>query len=350
MAHRVPDRGGRRRSWRSALAALGCALTLVAAAACGGEPAPEPSTTQGTEPVALGVFRGTDPADVRDFESWVGHRLGIVMDFPARDTWEHVRNPDYLLEAWDGTGYRLSLGIPLLPEKDYGSMAAGARGEYDEQFRELGRTVVAHGRPDTVIRLGWEFNLEGWRWFTSDPEQFVGYWRRVVGAMRSVPGQHFQFDWNVNNGYSKVDTLAYYPGDDVVDFVGVDVYDQGYHSSAYPYPADCDEACRHGRQVRVWEEEIYGGDRGLRFWTDFARDRGKPLSLPEWGLWDVGDGSGGGDNPTFIRQMTDFIRDPRNNVAYASYFEWSEGKQRHSLRQDFPEAGQVYRRLWEGHG
>jgi len=31
-------------------------------------------------------------------------------------------------------------------------------------------------------------------------------------AMRAVPGQRFQFDWNVNNGRNEVDAMRYWPG------------------------------------------------------------------------------------------------------------------------------------------
>ncbi len=44
------------------------------------------------------------------------------------------------------------------------------------------------------------------------------------------------------------------------------------------------------------------------FWTDFAKQHDKPVSLPEWGMWDLyADSSGGKDNPQFVEYMYDFI-------------------------------------------
>ena len=45
--------------------------------------------------------------------------------------------------------------------------------------------------------------------------------------MRSVPGAHFFFDWNVNAGYRNIPLASYYPGDSVVDVIGIDIYDSG---------------------------------------------------------------------------------------------------------------------------
>lgn len=88
--------------------------------------------------------------------------------------------------------------------------------------------------------------------------------------------------------------MEYYPGDDYVDYVGIDAYDVSYAWRTYPYPDDCDAGCRADRQERAWDKAIHGGKRGLEFWADFARHRGKPLTLPEWGLWDRDDEHAGG--------------------------------------------------------
>jgi hypothetical protein len=270
------------------------------------------------------------------------------VDFSARDTWEQISRPRYMLEEWAGSGLRPVYGVALLPEADDGAtMQAGAAGEYDEHFRTLARELVQAGQADAVLRLGWEFNLEGSRWATPDDRAFVGYWRRVVAAMRSVEGQRLSFDWNVNNGSGNLyDAVLYYPGDDVVDYVGVDVYDQSGRPGTYPYPPGCDDACRQERQLAAWTQQIHGGDRGLAFWREFARSRDKPLSLPEWGLWARTDGTGGGDNPFFLERMHEFISDPDNRVAYHAYFDVDGTEGQHRLRGPFPRAGQLFAFLW----
>lgn len=295
----------------------------------------------------VGVFRGTSLSEVHAFEEWSGRRVDYVVDFSTRETWQDIADPQLLLREWRGTRYRVVHGLAMLPESDpTATMEAGARGEYDHHYAALGRRLVDAGQADAILRLGWEFNLEGSRWTTGDPQVFVTYWRSVIAAMRSAPGQRFEFDWNVNNGTNAYDAQEYYPGDDVVDYVGVDAYDMAWIPDTYPYPADCDPSCRQARQDRAWRDGIYGGARGLGFWAQFAAQHRKPLSLPEWGLWERPDGHGGGENPSFIRRMHAFIA--ANNVAYHAYFEYNAADGPHRLMETFPRSATEYRRLFGG--
>ena len=36
-----------------------------------------------------------------------------------------------------------------------------------------------------------------------------------------------RFDWNVNAGYRDIQLSSFYPGNDVVDMIGIDIYDAG---------------------------------------------------------------------------------------------------------------------------
>jgi hypothetical protein len=96
----------------------------------------------------------------------------------------------------------------------------------------------------------------------------------------------------------------------------VDIYDQSWATNTYPYPSTCDAACRLTRQQTAWN----GHSWRLNTLRDFARARGKPLALPEWGVITRSDGHGGGDNPYFVQMMHDFILDLANNVVFHAYF------------------------------
>jgi hypothetical protein len=299
-----------------------------------------------TAPAKAGVFRGTSLSEVKRYETWLGRPVDYVVDFSTRDTWQQIADPELLVKEWAGSGYRVVHGLAMLPDQDpSATMAAGARGEYDGYYRELGQRLVAGGQPDAILRLGWEFNLQGSRWFSRDPQVYIDYFRHVVAAMRSVPGQRFEFDWNVNNGHNAVDAMDFYPGDDVVDYVGVDVYDVSWANGTYPYPGDCDAMCRTERQDKAWQD-ILDDERGLRFWAAFAGQHGKPMSLPEWGLWSRPDGHGGGEDPNFIRRMHDFVT--THDVAYQAYFEYSAQDGPHRLMEDFPESAPVFKELFGG--
>jgi hypothetical protein len=294
----------------------------------------------------VGVFRETAPKEVDAYERWLGCRVEYVLDYSSRDTWDEIANPAYLTDAWEGQRRRLVLSVAMLPEKvPDATIAKGASGRYDDYFRRLAELLVASGHQDAVVRIGWEFNISTSRWFTRDSQAFVQYWRRIVAVMSRAQDNRFKFDWNPHVGVRRVDAILYYPGDDVVDLVGVDVYDVNVNGSFYPYPPACDQRCREAAQTAAWNESIMGGSRGLLFWRDFARAHGKPLSIPEWGIWLREDGLGGGDNPAFVRRMHAFIVDPANRVAYQIYFEYDSAGSKHRLMTTFRQTGRIYRDL-----
>ena len=80
------------------------------------------------------------------------------------------------------------------------------------------------------------------------------------------------------------------PGDDVVDIIGMDSYDQP--------------------EGRSFQEQI-DEELGLQDHADFAREHGKPISFPEWGLFR------NGDNPEYIRGMAEWIAS--NDTVYSTY-------------------------------
>jgi hypothetical protein len=160
--------------------------------------------------------------------------------------------------------------------------------------------------------------------------------------MRTVSAQ-FRFSWSVNNGHNRLPAELGWPGDGYVDTVGVDIYD--YSTAWYPAPpgVTIDEA-----RAKVWQTQLEG-DHGLRYWVQFARRHGASLGLSEWGLAWRADGHAGGDNTYFLEQIDRFLRDPANNVAYATYFNSQDtATLRHNLLSadtEFAEAARRFARL-----
>ncbi|MCE0535640.1 hypothetical protein LWF15_08960 [Kineosporia rhizophila] len=303
---------------------------------------PAPTATGVEKGVKVGVFRSTSPEDVQEFGDWLGRDVDYVVDFSLRSTWKEIANPYDQLKAWQKHDYRIVYGLAMLPEAKHlkVSLAAGADGDYNRYYRRLARNLVEYGQEDAILRLGWEFNLGAWRWHPDDREDFIGYWRQVVKTMRAVPGaENLQFDWNVSSGGNNYNSAVFYPGDAYVDYVGADVYDISWADGTYPYPADCDADCRLQHQKKAWDD-VYNAQFGLKHWSRFAAEHGKPLTLPEWGLWDrtVTDGHGGGDNPYFIERMHEFIDDPLNNVAYQAYFQFDVGDNGNHMLTDMPQS------------
>jgi beta-mannanase len=163
-----------------------------------------------------------------------------------------------------------------------------ADGDEQGHFRTLAQRLVDRGAADTVIVLGWEMNGTTYSSRCSpNPLAWRQYWQRIVGEMRSVPGQHFRFDFAPARGTQAVAWTDCYPGDDVVDIIGMDNYDQ--------HP---------GRTFTDYVTQPFG----LRAQASFASAHGKPMSYPEWGLFDYG------DDPGYIRAMYTWIS--THNVLY----------------------------------
>jgi hypothetical protein len=255
----------------------------------------------------LGVFMGGgDVNEIHGFERFVGSKVTHVGAFVSKVSWARFDELSWLNE-WRGSGFTLSLGVPMLTTNGGGSLRAGASGAYDAHFKHLAEQLVASGQGNAILRLGWEFNGEWYPWkANADPQAFADYWRHIHQVIRSVPGASgLRFDWNPAIGPAEVPAAAY-PGDQYVDIVGMDVYDR----NSTPDLAD---------PAKRWQEMV-NQPFGLAWQRDFAAAHGKPISFPEWATSDRHQGGGQKDNPLFIRNMHEWIR--ANNVEYHNYFEF----------------------------
>lgn len=309
-------------------------------------PAPAPAAGgvgsmlhQSGMPWRSGVYLpGSNAATSESFGAWRGRPLDVVVDWSARQTWDEIVNPDWLYRAWSQTPYTKALGVAMVPEGDSSAtIARCATGAYDDKWRQFGRNIAAAGMADTtVVRLGWEFNGNWYKWSAYDPAAWAECWRQIVtAAEETAPG--LRWDWTVNRGagQSLRDARQAYPGDAYVDIVGVDSYDM--------YPGVRTEA--------QWQEH-YSGEYGLKFWADFARAHGKHLSVPEWGVYPgtLHAGHNGGDNPFYVRKMVEFFGSLGPLLAYEAYFNDKGAYYAGSLFSPVqaPQAADAYRRLYGG--
>jgi hypothetical protein len=241
------------------------------------------------------------------YQGVIGRKLDGVTDFFSAESWKQMQDgAAWALGCWQGQPYRLAVGLPLTVKG--GSLDAAAAGEYDEQFRTIGALLVAKGRANAIIRLGWEFNGNWYPWSANaDPVAFVGAFRHVVTLLRSVPGQHFRIVWNPALGVGSVSPQSLWPGDDMVDLIGIDFYNQSWRAQ------DKDPAVR-------WQGYLTG-NYGLNWVAGFAALHHKPIVVPEWGTGTRPDGHGWGDDPLFIQNMAAWMRTHR--VAYQGYWDFT---------------------------
>jgi len=213
------------------------------------------------------------------------------------------------------------------------SLEKGATGEYNHHFKQLAENLVKYRLADSILRLGWEFNGDWYTWRAKGKEKFFAeYWRQIVKTMRAVPGtEKLQFCWNPTLGDQQFPAEQAWPGPKFVDYVGLDVYDETWNPDTYPFPPGASPELIEQRQKKVWDEWLMGSKWGLAFWSKFARQQGKPLAIPEWGVNKREDGHGGLDNPLFIERMHAFIAERANNVAFHCYFDVNAPDGHHQL-------------------
>jgi hypothetical protein len=209
--------------------------------------------------------------------------------------------------------------LPTPPDGGTVSLADCAAHNYDGHWMTLAQNLVAWQLDDSMLRLGHEFNGNWYPWAAfvapNTPAQYAACFQSMVTAMRSVSGQHFTFNWNPSLGQGNDVSLAY-PGDTYVDSIGVDAYDVSYTyygTTTQATPAE---------QASAWSVilDANATQYGLTYFARFAAQHHKPLTFPEWGVWNTSAGHGGGDDPAFIQNMHDFMFDPANGVTWHDYF------------------------------
>lgn len=316
----------------SLIALLLASGLLYACTACAAGDTSRPAPAQPTRPqrmsaVLVGEDSKTDcvysaeSVTVLDtFENLVHRTFDCVLIYnDDSPNWAGWQDPWFLREqgvpshnwqAWAtarDTQRELIITQGLFPGSVYGTnwMAPCARGAFDIHARILALKLVAAGLGNAVIRLGHEANDSASPWFVGNTDQdyrlWDECWRHMVLTMKSVPGTHFLFDWTINAYWEPIPLSWWYPGNDVVNIIGIDAYDAGVPAGE-----------------NRWET-IYGQKDGIKQVLQFAAANNRPVSIGEWGLWEPGsDTLGGGDDPTYVNDIAGVVK--HNRVDYQSYF------------------------------
>ncbi|WP_201452525.1 glycoside hydrolase family 26 protein [Streptomyces sp. HM190] len=302
-----------------------------------GQATPSRTPSSAEEPPAFGAYLHYGPrgvARIAELSRWLGgSELRVAHTYLPGDRWSNIEGLPGFLDSW--AEWRRAqedrlfvLNVPMMERNEEGVpdeevrqlLRRAASGAFDHHFRRLAERLVQLKVPDTVIVLGWEMNgITYTHRCGPDPESWKKYWNRIVTTMRAVPGQRFKFDWTPNRGRDAIPWTQCYPGDDTVDIIGMDSYDQ-------PRGMAFDE------QVT----EPYG----LQAHVDFAKEHKKPISYAEWGLFR------NGDNPEYMRRMLAWMDQHKpyyNTVTdYCPHGVWQCGTN--------PRASEVYRSILSGRG
>ena len=221
------------------------------------------------------------PSDVDALANHLGVPVEGISGYTSQSSWGAIGS--YQPPA---TGLRLYLGVAMSPSNSSPAQTPANLGVY----QQLAQNLVNGGQPYAIVRIGWEWSTTYFSWGVQNttPAQYVTAFDDIVTTMRSVPGQHFFFDWcaaadttPTNGSYA-----ASYPGDQFVDYIGTDQYD----NPGYSWTATLDTV------------------GGLAYTVNFAKAHGKFASVPEWGL-------NGSDDAAFVNDMYGFITNPNNDVG-----------------------------------
>jgi hypothetical protein len=311
--------------------ARGIAL-VFAALACGGGTAPvgaDKARAASIPPKLTGAFVkwgsiGREHS-LQTWERWLSQRPSSVLgvDFYADSSWEDFHKWAWVPGIWKklNPARNVVWSVPLTAKGT--PLSEVADGSHDAEFEAAARAIAA-SQPKAIIRLGWEMNISSMYWFAKSQEtDYINAFRRVVGIFRRY-SPDFKYDWCPGWGAQDLAADLAYPGDDVVDYIGLDVYDFRYE----------------GSPEERWNAHYLKGAFGLEWHREFAAQHGKPMSYPEWGVGQFG------DNPYFIQKMRDWLAENQDRIAYAAYFDVNGLWPTQIDNDQFPQSQRLFRQLF----
>ena len=303
---RIDRTAGQRRSggWiAKKLAAVLAVLALAGVAAVDGATNAASRFMSDSSKLA-GAFVNWGPVGrertLQTWEKWLNQAPTSVVgiDFYAENTWDDFTRLSWVPGIWKKLNPERNVvwSVPLTVKGTL--LKEVADGLHDAEFEAAAR-AISEAQPNAIIRLGWEMNLVSMAWFAKGQEaDYIAAFRRVVEIFRRH-SVGFRYDWCPGWGAQDSPADLAYPGDDFVDYIGLDVYDFKYEGSA-------------GER---WDTFYLKAPFGLQWHQQFAARHGKSMSFPEWGVGNFG------DNPLFIQNMHDWFVSNADNIAYAAYFD-----------------------------
>lgn len=218
-------------------------------------------------PWVHGAYLDHNPGNIALFQTDTGKQLDAVEGFAALDDITNISWQAPGAAPVTSAGGKLILSVPLWASNKTVNTGSTA------SFGTLRNNLVAAGIANkTIIRLGWEMNIDFGHWSvtSSNRAAWVARFQEAVTALRAN-NSGIQVAFNPNEGASQSGRLAniwqlaldlkpYF------EWVGIDFYNwDGSMNTASGW------ASRYG--------EAYG----MQQWENWARTNGKGFSVPEWG-------------------------------------------------------------------
>lgn len=261
----------------------------------------------------VGVYVGPGAATrASAYSSLLPTGINAAFDYLGASSWASIASPAWLVGRWAPTRYAMTFAVPMLPVSG-ASLAAGASGAYDDEFRALARILVANGDASATLVLGWSPLEGGLPWSVSSVAEgadYVAYFRHIVRAMREVRGARFVFAFQPGPVSPALRGVVgpgrIYPGNRYVGVVAAQVFDE----LAPPSPV---EGARRWARIR-------SVPFGPAWTARFAARLHRRLVVDGLALVPV-DAGGGGDDPAFVAAFFAWAR--RVDVAEVTL--WADG-------------------------
>lgn len=185
------------------------------------------------------------------------------------------------------------------------SWANAASGSYDTRWTTFWTNLKNNWSPrdpsKLYVRFAHEYNLTGnpWTVTPANVTNFVTAWRRWHAIKQTIlPLANLTWCPNAGNSYqSSYDIRTSYPGDDYVDVIAVDWYNN------WPWVNSAADF-----QTKIQSMQSFGAPQGIEKWRQYALSRGKPMAISEWSsAANPAGAGGGGDAPVFMEQLYAWI-------------------------------------------
>jgi len=253
-------------------------------------PLPRPArqlNRQGT--VGLGVYTQALPYDnfssVYAFERLVQRRMAYVLWFQAWGDSDRAFAREHIATAhragltpvitWEP--WQRNFSNPVATQPDY-TLQAIAAGAQDDYIRSWARGARDLGGP-LIIRFAHEQSTDpgvrSWYPWQGDPEGYRAAFRHIVAIFREEGATNVEFFWS--GMWLHEWAPAYYPGGDVVDWVGTTILN-------------------HGTDIPEEWAQWFTFDTLLARQYDAAMQWGKPFIVVE-----MGSAEQGGDKAAWLR-------------------------------------------------
>jgi hypothetical protein len=274
---------------------------------------------EGGRPYAIGLAMGGDTWS--RVEGELGRPMDVLQTYNWDDTWSDWVQLNGPITDSDGNNDPLhhpatySQALILTSGTDLATAASGGYDTYYEQFAQ--NLANAGDIPGTstpaiaAVRIGWEMNGNWFPWGIEDSTgqvdptlaaNYAAAFRRLAGFIRQYAPKVL-IDWCINQGGG--DPTGAYPGDDVVDIVGMDLYEQNV--------TNFQGALGNGKDfLLTWLDTFTNATYGAN--APAGKTGGKKLiSFPEW--------QATADDGTFITQLAAWMNARGNRISYWNYWD-----------------------------